>query len=54
MTTGVVYIQIRLELNQDIDEEKVNEFVQELDYKVTDEAGLIANTEITDFSIYCN
>ena len=49
-STGTVYIKIRLRLNQDIELEKLDELVQELDYHITDEAGLISDTEIVDYS----
>jgi hypothetical protein len=47
MQTGVVYIKIRLELEQDIDEDEVQELVQNLDYIIKDpEKDRIQNTEI--------
>jgi len=45
-TTGVVYIKVRLQLNQDIPVDEVEGFVSELDYSFIDERGVVANTEI--------
>lgn len=50
--TGIVYIKIKLYLNQDIEMDRIENFVNELDYKVEDTCGLIADTEIVDSSIY--
>ena len=47
-STGTIYLKIRLRLNQNISIEQVNDFIQELDYNVTDQAGLICDTEIID------
>jgi hypothetical protein len=54
MKTGVVYLKIRLELNMDIDEDEVGEFVSELDYSIKDNKNLIANTEIVESSTTSN
>jgi divalent metal cation (Fe/Co/Zn/Cd) transporter len=48
MKTGVVFIKVKLELNQDMNVMKVPDFVNELDYEIKDEKGRIQNTEIID------
>ena len=50
--TGIVYIKIKLYLNQDIETKQIEDFVNELDYSVKDTCGLIADTEIVDSSIW--
>jgi hypothetical protein len=49
--TGVVYLKVKLELNHDISEEEVDELVENLDYEIGDEKGLIQNTEIVDSNL---
>jgi hypothetical protein len=46
MKTGVIYLKVMLELNQDVSESEADELTQELDYEFKDEKGRIANTEI--------
>lgn len=53
-STGTVYLKIRVRLNQNISIEQLDNFVNELDYNVTDEAGLISDTEIVDHSVWVN
>jgi len=54
MRTGVVYIRVRLTLNQDVSSERADRMVQEMDYEFKDEKGLIADTEITDWDVNPN
>ena len=53
MSVGVVYIRVRLQLEMDIDETDVKDFVNGLDYSVSggtvEGVNLVADTEITDF-----
>jgi len=46
MKTGVVYLKIRMELNQDIDEEEAVDLVNELYYEIKDDKDRIQNTMI--------
>lgn len=51
MKTGVVYLKIRLELEQDLTEKQVQDLVEDLDYTVTDKKRLIQNTELVRYAI---
>lgn len=51
MKTGVVYLKIRLELNQDLTEKQVQNLIENLDYTVTDEKKRIQNTELVRYEI---
>lgn len=49
-TTGTIEITIRLRLNMNIPMSEVDKFVNEIDYSVKDEKGLICDTEIVDIT----
>ena len=53
MSVGTVYVKIAIRLEMDIDEDDVNHFVNELDYKIrggtVDGVNLVEDTEIVDF-----
>lgn len=49
MKAGVIYLKIKLELNQDIKEDDIRDFVDNLDYEIKDDKNLIANAEIADY-----
>ena len=49
MKTGVIYLKIRLQLEQDISEKEAQELVEDLGYEITDEKKRVANTEIVSF-----
>ena len=49
MKTGVVFIKVKLELNQDMNVMKVPDFVNELDYEINDPN--VQDAEIVDFDV---
>ena len=46
MKTGVVYVKVRLQLEQDISEKEASELVSEMDYEFNDPR--IQNAEIVE------
>lgn len=49
MSTGIIYLKIKIRLNSDLDEDEVQDFVNELDYEINDPN--VCDTEIVDFDV---
>ena len=55
-TTGVVYLKIRCELNQDVTVANAQNFVEELDYKIKSltPAVSVSDTDIVEWGVTSN